>query len=94
MLGVALTVGIEIVKAILIGVLLSIYLNNYRSIKSKFTLGLLLFAAILLAETIMALGIYSTTSLCQAIEISEVARPILSLIEVIGIAILVWITRK
>ncbi len=94
MLGVALTISIEIVKAVLIGILLSIYIENYKDVKSSFTLGLLMFAAILLAETIMALGIYSTTSLCRAIEISEIARPILSLIEVIGIAILVWITRK
>ncbi|RLI43299.1 hypothetical protein DRO64_05580 [Candidatus Bathyarchaeota archaeon] len=94
MWGVALTVGLEVTKAFLICVLLAIYMENYRNIKSKFTLGLLMFAAILLAETIMAIGIYSVTSLCRAIEISEVARPVLSLIEVIGIAILVWITRK
>jgi len=92
--AVIITIGIEIVKALLLLGLFLTYLRNHQKIRSKFTFGLLLFAILFLAETFAAIFIYSATSLCQAIEVSEIIRPILSAIECVGMAVLVWITFK
>ncbi|MBS7609977.1 hypothetical protein KEJ36_03145 [Candidatus Bathyarchaeota archaeon] len=94
MSAVMVTIGIEIVKAILLLGLFITYLRNHRKIRSKFTFGLLLFAILFFAETLAAIFLYSTTALCQAIQMSEIIRPFLSAIECIGMAILAWITLK
>lgn len=94
MLATIVTVGIEIFKAAMIIGLVRVYVKNYRDIKSKFGLGLLIFATLLLLETIVSISIFSTTSLCQSIQIAEIVRPILGTIECIGIAVLTWITWK
>jgi len=94
MLATIVTVGIEIFKAAMIISLARVYVKNYRDIKSKFGLGLFIFAMILLLETIVSISIFSTTSLCESIQIAQVVRPILSTIECIGISVLAWITWK
>lgn len=92
--AVMVTIGIEVVKAALLLGLFFTYLRNHQKIRSEFTLGLLLFAALFLVETLVAIYLYSTTVLCQVIQMSEVIRPVLSAIECAGMAVLAWITLK
>jgi len=94
MIATIFTAGIEIFKAGMIIILLRVYIKNYRDIKSRFGLGLFIFAMLLLLETIVSIGIFSSTSLCHSIQIAEIVRPILSTIEFVGISVLAWITWK
>ena len=94
LLAVVVTTWIEIVKAAFIFSLLVVYARNYRSIRSKFSLGLLTFTLLMLTEATMAVYLYSTTALCRVAEIYEIVRPLLSAIECVSFAVLAWITWK
>jgi hypothetical protein len=94
LLAVIVTTWIEIVKAAFVLSLLIVYAKNYRTIRSKFSLGLLTFTVLMLIEATVAIYLYSTTALCRVAEIYEIVRPLLSAIECVSFAILAWITWK
>ena len=94
LLAVVVTTWIEIVKAAFIFSLLLVYARNYRSIRSKFSLGLLTFTVLMLIEATMAVYLYSTTALCRVAETYEIVRPLLSAIECVSFGVLTWITWK
>lgn len=92
--AVILTTWIEVLKAIFIFSLLIVYAKNYRSIRSKFSLGLFTFTMLMLIETTAAIYLYSTTELCRVAQIYEVVRPLLSAIECVSFAVLTWVTWR
>ena len=94
LLAAILTTWIEVVKAIFIFSLLIVYAKNYRSIRSKFSLGLFTFTMLMLIETTAAIYLYSTTELCRVAQIYEVVRPLLSAIECVSFAVLTWVTWR
>lgn len=94
LLAVILTTWIEVLKAIFIFSLLIVYAKNYRSIRSKFSLGLFTFTMLMLIETTAAIYLYSTTELCRVAQIYEVVRPLLSAIECVSFAVLTWVTWR
>jgi len=47
---------IVVANIVLLVVLLCIYLKNYRKIKSKFTIGLVLFASLLLLQNVLSVS--------------------------------------
>jgi len=94
LLAAILTTWIEVVKAIFIFSLLIVYAKNYRSIRSKFSLGLFTFTMLMLIETTAAIYLYSTTELCRVAQIYEVVRPLLSAIECASFAVLTWVTWR
>lgn len=76
---------------LLLIVLLYIYVQNYRHLKAKLTLGLILFVVLFLVQSLMnvyydtAMVMYSSTS-------AETAATILEGIKTVAFAILVWIS--
>jgi hypothetical protein len=88
-------VGLNI---LLLGALIYVWGRNYYSIRSKHTLGLLLFAALLLGENLIALYFYSLDPLLTAWFSTQVPDPAwqammaLHGFEVVALAVLAWIT--
>lgn len=84
----------EMVKVLLLGSLFAVYVKNHREIRTKYTMGLLLFAGFFLAEATLAVLLYTATGMCQQIGLEQQVRPVLSTIEALGLLALVWITWK
>jgi len=73
----ALNIAFAAVSAVLLVALLTVYGRNASQIKSKFTLGLVLFAVLLLVENVMGMWVYM--SMNNASEGPNVAIPMLVL---------------
>ena len=88
-----LSLGINIVNVIILGLLLSIYMKNYRHIKSKYNLGLLIFSLLFLAENLISvhLGIFSWPYFEDEIIFHIV---LINIIQLSGLATLLHITWK
>jgi hypothetical protein len=56
-------VGLASINLVLLGVLGSVWLSNYRKFRTNLLLGLLLFAGVLGAENIVAIGAYLSTGM-------------------------------
>jgi len=56
-------VGLASINLVLLGVLGSIWLSNYRKFRTNLLLGLLLFASVLSVENIVAIGAYLATGM-------------------------------
>lgn len=80
-------------NAVLVTGLLSIYAKNFREIKSKFALGLLIFAGLFLVQNIAALMMFLDFATEYT---SEVAIPLLvtSSLQTVGFAALLWTTLR
>jgi hypothetical protein len=81
-------------SAVLLTLLLSVYLQNHRQLRSPFTLGLVFFAAVLLLQN--AGGVLFYYMMNQAGEGAGVALPMLSLntAELVGCAALLFVTWR
>ncbi len=78
---------------VLLLLLLYVYWGNYRKIKSNFTLGLIMFAGLLLLQNIL----FSSFLLFhQAFRVADLGLPlfILNITEFLALAILLYITWK
>lgn len=82
---------LTILSVIFLLVLCYIYLKNLQKIKSKFTYGLLLFAAILLIQNLISLYFYIAMMSYYVPEV-EMHVFLLSLLEAIALLILLFIT--
>ena len=80
-------------NALLLVILLYVYLGSYRKIKSSFTLGLILFATLLLVQNILS---SSFLLFHQAFRVPEIGAPLflLNITEFFGLAILLRITWR
>lgn len=59
-------VGLAAVNLILLSVLITVWLSNYRTFRSPMLLGLLLFAGLLAVENIVAIAAYLSTEMIYA----------------------------
>lgn len=59
-------VGLAVVNLALLGVLIAVWLRNYRTFRSPMLLGLLLFAGVLAVENLVAIGAYLSTEMVYA----------------------------
>lgn len=86
------------INVVLLSVLSYIWLRNYLEFRSKHTLGLAVFAALLLAENVLALYYYlvdPTLSIWFATEVPPVAwraLMLLHVLETVAVAFLFWVT--
>mgnify|MGYP006287125375 CR=1 FL=1 len=69
-----------------------IWASNYRRIRSKQTLGALVFTTLLLAEN--ALALYYYTSGLQVSQPAIQAMMVLQVLEALAIAVLLWVTAS
>ncbi len=97
-LGTYVAIIIGIANICLLLALLSIYLQNYKKIKSKFTMGLLVFASLLLLQNMvttlfLALNAFFSIS-SQGLDIGRPQLPLSSvnIIQLIALSILLKIT--
>ena len=87
MLGMAL----HVINVILLSMLLYIYLQNYRQLKTKMTAGLVLFAGFFLVQSLMSIY-FDTAMVMYSSSHAEIAATILEVVKAIGFAILVWVS--
>ncbi|AAV45592.1 hypothetical protein BDK61_1660 [Haloarcula quadrata] len=80
------------VNILLLGVLISIWVQTYREIRAPLTLGSIVFASFLLAENAVALYFYFTAPAMPAIAVQVMM--VLQMLETIGIGVLTYFTWK
>jgi len=87
------TVGmaLHVINVILILALLYIYLQNYAKMKSKYTIGLMFFAFILLVQSAMGLYFDTTMVMYSTPQATSIAT-LLEAIKAVSFAILLWIS--
>jgi hypothetical protein len=86
-----LTMALHAVNVILPLCLLYVYVQNYRKMKSKYAVGLILFAGLFLLQSLME-SYYDFTMVMFSSTVAETASEVLDLIKAIGFAILLWIS--
>ena len=86
-----LTTVLTVISALSLGALLHVYLKNLKKIKSKFTIGLLVFALLFLIQSIISLYYYLTMMKYYSPEV-EVHVFTLTLLQTIAFLILLKIT--
>ena len=79
------------ISALLLGALIHVYIKNLRKIKSKFTIGLFVFALLFLVQNLISLYYYATMMEYYVPEVENHVF-ILTLLQTIGFAILLKIT--
>ena len=87
--GARIAAGINI---LLLGVLITIWVQTYREIRAPLTLGSIVFASFLLAENAVALYFYFTAPAMPAIAVQVMM--VLQILETIGIGVLTYFTWK
>ncbi|HLC79173.1 MAG TPA: hypothetical protein VJG83_01965 [archaeon] len=88
-----LTVVVELVNIILLAFLLIVYANNYRQMRSALGLGLVVFAAFLLAQNLIAVYFHFSMIDYYSNEVMQHAF-ILSSVQTVALAALAWVTWK
>ena len=88
-----LSLGINTINVIILGLLLYVYTKNYRHIKSKYNMGLVVFSLLFIIENIISihLGIFSWPYFEMDI-ITHIV--IINVIQLLGLATLLYITWK
>jgi hypothetical protein len=80
------------INILLLGVLITIWVQTYREIRAPLTLGSIVFASFLLAENAVALYFYFTAPAMPAIAVQVMM--VLQMLETIGIGVLTYFTWK
>ncbi len=97
-IGTYLAIIVGIANICLLLALLYVYLKNYRKLKSKFTMGLLVFVSLLLLQNIVStLFLSLNIVLCMGYHGFDVDRPqfplsSINIIQLIALSILLYIT--
>jgi len=86
-----LSVFLHSINIVLILGLLYIYVQNYMKIKSKYTIGLIVFAVFFLIHSIMGLY-FDTAMVMYSSKYAENIGMVLEAIKAIGFALLLWIS--
>ncbi|MBI4053119.1 MAG: hypothetical protein HY394_03730 [Candidatus Diapherotrites archaeon] len=89
----ALAFFFEIANILLLVFLLSVYVQNYRQMKCAFSLGLIMFAAFLLIQNMLAAYFHFTMLAYYSLEVMQHAF-ILSGAQTIALAALSWVTWR
>ncbi len=79
------------INIVLILGLLYIYLQNYRGVKSKYTVGLIIFALLFLVQTSMSIY-YDASMIMYSTVYAENVAKILEAVKAVSFAILLWIS--
>jgi hypothetical protein len=87
------TLGLEVINVILLLYLVYVYSVNLRTIKSNFTIGLLLFSVVFLIQNIVAIY-FSITMMEYYVQGLEGVVFILTLLETLAFSVFVYITKS
>ncbi len=88
-----------VVNVLLLGVLLTVWLRNYRTFKSKHALGLSIFGVFLLAENLLTFNYYVINSQVAAYLAAEDpiagrAMMFVALLQTLALIFLTWVTLE
>lgn len=86
-------IGLEVVNVLLLLGLLAIYVQNYRKLKAKFTLGLIFFASLFVLQNLVSLAWHITLP-NEMIDYLKNPTFLISGIETVGLMVLFLITWK
>ncbi len=89
----SMILGLMALNTLLAGVLFYIYMRNWKSIKSRFTIGLAFFSAAFLTENMLDLYFYNSI-LEQSLYGFTTFAFAVNFLEFIGLLILLYITWK
>ena len=78
------------INIVLLLVLLGTWLQSYREIRAPLTLGVMVFATLLLAENVVALYFYLTAPAMPSLAVRFMM--VIQLLETVGIAVLAYVT--
>lgn len=87
-----------LLNVVLLAALASVWVRNYRRVRSKHTLGMVVFAALLLAENGFALYFYQVDPLLSVWFSTQVPDPawqamlLFHVLETLAIGFLAWVT--
>ena len=84
---------VNIMNVAMLLALLNIYMHNYRTVRSKFTSGLVLFAAFFLLHNLIALFFQLAMTPYYSKEVGGYAL-LINLLELLGFATLLYISRR
>jgi hypothetical protein len=89
-----ISLAVNVINVAILLLLLSVYAKNYRDIRSKYNLGLMIFSVIFLVENIVIihLGLFAWPLLLS--EAVIVHMIIIDIIELVGFLMLLYITWK
>lgn len=87
------TLGLIIVNIILTIIVLSIYYKNYRTVKSKLTLGLIFFVSAFLIENLLDFFFYNSL-VTQSVFGFTTSHFVVNLFEMVALLILLYVTWK
>ena len=87
-------ISVNLVSVIILLFLLYVYVKNYRNIKSRFNLGLILFSALFLVENllILHLALFQWPHIANSVIVAHMVA--IDIIELLGLASLFYITWK
>jgi uncharacterized PurR-regulated membrane protein YhhQ (DUF165 family) len=88
-----ITLALIAINIILTIILVYIYAKNYKKISSRYTLGLLFFSVMFMAENVMNLYFYSSL-IQQSITGITAFHLSVNFIEMIALALLLYVTWK
>lgn len=86
-----ISMGLHVLNIVLLLVLLWIYVQNYTKMKSKYTIGLIIFALLFLVQS--AMGLYYDTSMTMYYsDPAEQAAKVLEGVKTVAFAVMLWIS--
>lgn len=88
-----IAIALSAANMAILGSLIYVYANNYRSLHSKFSLGLLMFASILMLENLLAFYFNLTMMGLYAEKVAQQAM-ILRGLETVSLIVLGYITWR
>ena len=92
-LAMYLSIAMTSINVVLLAILLVIYYRNYMEMKAQFSLGLIIFAAVLIVNKLLTLYFVMATMMDHA-DVLGVPVLILESLQLVAFAILTYITIK
>jgi len=89
----AIQTSFTIGNAVLIGVVLYYFVQNYRAVSSKFNLGLLLFGGILLVHAIFSCPLYALLHLGCPSEVVAL-NTVSAILEFVALSVFLYVVRR
>lgn len=88
-----------LVNVVLLAITVTTYVQNMRLIRSYYTLGLVLVATLLMIQNVVIVVFWSTlymhsSELMKSADMIAHYLFVINIVQTIGLAILVWITRR
>jgi hypothetical protein len=88
-----IVLGLNGINILLTVVLVAIYSMNFRTVRSRMTFGMLLFAAMFMIENVMGLYFYNSL-LVQGITSITTFHLVVKFLEMLGLLTLLYVTWK